>query len=137
MKKTKDKLSVLLNYKSKAAAITRHGINIIDKVTINPRLLLLYQKFNLPTLCVLVNLFYDECSDHVEPSQLICSANQLTGFYMMGVLVVKRLTWCISQNILNKKMYVCKYCNMRCFPDLCPPLPIVLYFIFFGRLCRV
>ena len=28
---------------------------------------------------------------HIETSQLICSANQLTGFYMMGTLVVNGL----------------------------------------------
>ena len=28
----------------------------------------------------------------IETSQLICSANQLTGFYMMGTLAVKGLT---------------------------------------------
>ena len=27
----------------------------------------------------------------IETSQLICRANQLSGFYMMGTLVVKRL----------------------------------------------
>ena len=27
-----------------------------------------------------------QCSHHIETSQLICSANQLTGFYMMGTL---------------------------------------------------
>ena len=35
--------------------------------------------------------FNDQCSRHIETSQLICSANQLTGFYMMGTLVVKGL----------------------------------------------
>ena len=35
--------------------------------------------------------FNDQCSHHKETSQLICSANQLTGFYMMETLVVKRL----------------------------------------------
>ena len=35
-----------------------------------------------------------QCSRHIETSQLICSANPLTGFYMMGTLVVKRLTPC-------------------------------------------
>ena len=34
--------------------------------------------------------FNDQSSHHIETSQLICSANQLTGFYMMGTLVVKR-----------------------------------------------
>ena len=33
----------------------------------------------------------DQCSHHIETSQLICSANQLTGFYMMRTLVVKGL----------------------------------------------
>ena len=40
------------------------------------------------------NLFYpfnDKCSYYIETSQVICSAIQLTGFYMMGTLVVKRL----------------------------------------------
>ena len=35
--------------------------------------------------------FNDQCSHHIETSQLICSANQLTGFYMMGALVYKVL----------------------------------------------
>ena len=35
--------------------------------------------------------FNDQCSHHIKTSQLIWSANQLTGFYMMGTLVVKRL----------------------------------------------
>ena len=33
----------------------------------------------------------DQCSHHIETSQLICRADQLTGFYMMGTLVVKGL----------------------------------------------
>ena len=36
-------------------------------------------------------LFNDQCPSHIETSQLICRANQLTGFYMTGTLVVKRL----------------------------------------------
>ena len=36
--------------------------------------------------------FNDQCSHHIETSQLICSANQLTGFCMIGALVFKRLT---------------------------------------------
>ena len=39
--------------------------------------------------------FNDQCSHHIETSQLICSANQQTGFYMMGTLVVKRLTYIV------------------------------------------
>ena len=33
-----------------------------------------------------------QCSRHTETSQLICSANQLTGFYMARTWVVKGLT---------------------------------------------
>ena len=35
--------------------------------------------------------FNNQCSHHIETSQLICSANQLTGFYMIGSLFVKGL----------------------------------------------
>ena len=35
--------------------------------------------------------FNDRCSHHIETSQLTCRANQLTGFYIMGTLAVKRL----------------------------------------------
>ena len=35
--------------------------------------------------------FNDQCSHHIEPSQLICSENQLTLFCMMGTLVVNKL----------------------------------------------
>ena len=31
--------------------------------------------------------FNDQISHHIETSKLICSANQLTGFYMMGTLL--------------------------------------------------
>ena len=41
------------------------------------------------TTCL--KLFNDQRSHHIEASQLICSANQLTGFYMMGTLVVKKI----------------------------------------------
>ena len=33
-----------------------------------------------------------EYSRHVETNQLICSANELTGFYMIEILVLSRLT---------------------------------------------
>ena len=35
--------------------------------------------------------FNYHCFHHIETSQLVYRANQLTGFYMMGTLVVKRL----------------------------------------------
>ena len=40
---------------------------------------------------IFINLLMTKCSHHIETSQLICRANQLTGFFMMGTLVVKRL----------------------------------------------
>ena len=40
---------------------------------------------------ILILSIEDQSCHHVETSQLICFANQLTGFYMMGTLIVKRL----------------------------------------------
>ena len=34
----------------------------------------------------------DQCPSHIETSQLICRANQLTGLYMRGTLVIKGLS---------------------------------------------
>ena len=36
--------------------------------------------------------FNDQCPSHIETSQLICRANQLTGFYVGGKLIVKGLS---------------------------------------------
>ena len=38
---------------------------------------------------------------HRDPSQLICSANQLTGFYMMATLAVNEL------NVFNAEIFQC------------------------------
>ena len=46
----------------------------------------------------------DLCSHHIETSQLICRAKQLTGFYMMGTLVVKELMSFYSPEIIRKTM---------------------------------
>ena len=35
--------------------------------------------------------FNGQCPSGIETSQLICSANQLTGFYVRGTLIVKGL----------------------------------------------
>ena len=37
----------------------------------------------------------------METSQLICRANQLTGFYMMGTLGIKRLTLIFTIQLLS------------------------------------
>ena len=44
---------------------------------------------------------HDQSFHHIETSQLICSANQLIGFYMMGALVDNRLTGCKDKVNLN------------------------------------
>ena len=44
--------------------------------------------------------FNDHCSHHIETSQLICRANQVTSFYMMGTLFVKRLTIIINISVI-------------------------------------
>ena len=40
---------------------------------------------------MLTKLSKRQSSHHIETSQLICSANQLTGFYMMGTLAFNEL----------------------------------------------
>ena len=35
--------------------------------------------------------FHDEGSYHIETNLLICSANQWTGFYIIGISVMKEL----------------------------------------------
>ena len=49
---------------------------------------------------ILAHPFNDQCFHHIETNQLICRANQLTGFYMMGTLVVKGLIEIYVDNIL-------------------------------------
>ena len=44
----------------------------------------------------------DQCSHHIETSQLICTANQLTGYYMMGALMVNGLTKIAESSFLIK-----------------------------------
>ena len=53
-----------------------------------------YRRFNI--------IKNDQCPSHIETSQLICSANQLTGFYMRGILVVKGL---IRNTIISTHYY--------------------------------
>ena len=63
--------------------------------------------------------FNDQCSHHTETSQLICRANQLTGFYMIGTLVVKGLKnyhYLPWDNVVGEKMsqWKCQYTNLVC-----------------------
>ena len=45
-------------------------------------------------------LINDQCSYHIETSQLIYRANQLTGFYVIRTLVVKKL-------VVKRRYYRC------------------------------
>ena len=46
----------------------------------------------------------DQCSCYTETCQLICRANQLTGFYIMGTLVVKGLTPTIAARVTETNL---------------------------------
>ena len=49
--------------------------------------------------------FSDQCFYNVETSQLSCTENQLTGFYMIGTLALKRLQYSketLSQDFQKK-----------------------------------
>ena len=54
--------------------------------------------------------FNAQCPSHIETSQLICRANQLTGFYMGRTLVVEGLRglhsiWWSSSKVTRKDFY--------------------------------
>ena len=49
--------------------------------------------------------FNDQCPSHLETSQLICRANQLTSFYMRGTLVAKGLNAKCQSSFLAKPYY--------------------------------
>ena len=46
----------------------------------------------------------DQCSRHIETSQLICRANKLIGFYIMGTLVVNGLTAAITIRVTETNL---------------------------------
>ena len=52
--------------------------------------------------------FNGQCPSHIETSQLICRANQLTGFYVRGTLTIKGLkAWLIGAALaLQRKLEV-------------------------------
>ena len=59
---------------------------------------------------VLSKLFHDRGSYQIETSPLICSANQWTGFYMMGPYVIKakekQTEAMVFENEKNRLMFV-------------------------------
>ena len=79
-----------------------------------------------------VSLLTTKCPSHIETSQLICSANQLTGFYIRTLLVVKGLrkqqelvfrSSCPEASWIKALLECLQACNFikkrlqhRCFP---------------------
>ena len=56
----------------------------------------------------------DQCSHHIEPSQLICNTIQLTGLYNMTTVALRGATWILSNNFteklsINLKAGFCKH----------------------------
>ena len=47
--------------------------------------------FLIFSMSVLIKLIKCQGCHHIEPSQLICRVNQLTGFYMMATLAFNEL----------------------------------------------
>ena len=43
-----------------------------------------------------------QCCPHIETSQLICTANQLTGFYMRATLAFNELISSVTQILLTE-----------------------------------
>ena len=82
----------------------------------------------------------DQLSYHIEISHLICSANQLTGFYKMGTLVVKQLIeqiWWVSSMLIIIK---CKcLLNVLCTHHLLLGIVHieVCNCIYWRRICRL
>ena len=53
---------------------------------------------------ILFEPFKDQYSSHIKTSQLICSANYFTGFYMRGTLVVKGFNWIVD--LISKRLFL-------------------------------
>ena len=81
--------------------------------TLTTRIFIFATKF----LCQMASL--NQCSHHIETSQLICRVNQLTSFYIMETLVVKRLRYrdgisMCSATVLMERWYICMGSWSRC-----------------------
>ena len=56
--------------------------------------------------------FNGQCPSHIETSQLICSANQLTDFYVRGTLTVKGLISFFANNNSDRLLETVKLCEI-------------------------
>ena len=77
----------------------------------------------------------------METSQLICSTNQLTGFHMMGALVVDGLKQIVSQMFLEKTKNMKRLSCIRLSGSFisCIFLTCIIMFILFyiqGLICN-
>ena len=93
--------------------------------------------------------FSDQCYYHIETSQLICRANQLTGFYMMGTLVLVKRTMTfpylkmkrskfviLSIQKLDSHVVFLGYTNLRFFSSVkCYSLGMASFLPFNWRKC--
>ena len=57
-----------------------------------------------------VNPFYCQCCLHIETSQLLCCANQLTGFYRKATVAINGL---ISQKIIALHISIFQSLNLQ------------------------
>ena len=82
---------------SKTRNLCRNQIKHTNRIssTVTKRTYNIYSKLNCKSsYLIYLKPLNGQCSHHIETSQLIYSANHLTGFYMMGTLAVKGLTEC-------------------------------------------
>ena len=85
-----------------------------------------------------------QCSPHIETSQLICFANQLTGCYMRATLALNGLMRIVLQlsaelqRILHKtvKVYVFIQASFLCL-NRCEQCKLFSYFLFTMSSCNV
>ena len=68
--------------------------------------------------------FNDQCSHHIETSQLICRTNQLAGFYMIGTLVIKGLSLLIQRLTSLWLLATSQFKETRLYKTPPPILPL-------------
>ena len=87
-------------------------------------------EFLYDTTTLLNYLFYDRVSYHLETSPLICTANQWTGFYMIGTSIMKDLKlniglkWVNGYNVAGNYMFKVNSSNTRIRCEKCSKLTI-------------
>ena len=76
---------------------------IIFSIVISaPQFFIFSSNRNSPCVQVANLLFYEQITHHIETSPLICSANQRTGFYVIGTSVIRKVKVKVYISILRK-----------------------------------